>query len=104
MRRHGATSNTSITIDEYNYNYYDDNSGYVGNLTDARDMQREKRRMQIEDKEDLEGLEDYFIGEEVIEEIIEDKKNVFRPEEMSEIEKQLFLSDHFDSNLFKNDK
>lgn len=50
----------------------------------------------------LNNLEEYFVDEEVTEEIIEDVKN-FQPQEMSEMEKQLFLSDHFESNLLKQE-
>ena len=55
-----------------------------------------------DNKDLLNNLEEYFVDEEVTEEIIEDVKN-FRPEEMSEIEKQLFLSDHFDSKVLKQE-
>ena len=50
----------------------------------------------------LNNLEEYFVDEEVTEEIIEDVQN-FQPQEMSEMEKQLFLSDHFESNLLKQE-
>ena len=55
-----------------------------------------------DNKDLLNNLEEYFVDEEVTEEIIEDVKN-FRPEKMSEIEKQLFLSDHFDNNVLKQE-
>ena len=50
----------------------------------------------------LNNLEEYFVDEEVTEEIIEDVQN-FQPQEMSEMEKKLFLSDHFESNLLKQE-
>ena len=55
-----------------------------------------------DEKDVLNNLEEYFVDEEVTEEIIEDVLN-FQPQEMSEMEKQLFLSDHFESNLLKQE-
>lgn len=56
----------------------------------------------IDEKDVLNNLEEYFVDEEITEEIIEDVKK-FKPQEMSEMEKRLFLSDHFESNLLKQE-
>ena len=61
-----------------------------------------QQESETDEKDVLNNLEEYFVDEEVTEEIIEDVQN-FQPQEMSEMEKQLFLSDHFESNLLKQE-
>ena len=56
----------------------------------------------IDEKDVLNNLEEYFVDEEITEEIIEDVKKL-QTQEMSEMEKRLFLSDHFESNLLKQE-